>query len=520
MNKVIYPDSNEALYNSVAGKFATIIDSGSGADKMIKSASSNSITRQMLDECKPDKDHFLIHCVGVGDYETYGFNKNADSFPKKANQKYYDTFEKHAKVYREHNTNDCVGSVKKAAYNPEMKRIELALWVNKKVASEQYEKALAGEPLSFSMGCSVKHDRDNISGKLCKTPKEYEPWMKMAAGKYIDSWDGKRIDKYAFVHNDEPKFFDISIVKNPAERIARYLEYVMDDPEKTAMVKAASSNDGPMIPSAIAAEIEGSFKSFKEFNHLNSSEEVNLLRKLASVENKLKFIFDKKSSYAKTLETEYIKHAAVFAFKNDFDLTDRQVEKLKQLRPETLFYGLAKRASILPFKSFIKLVGNDELVADDNFIKQASVIIPEVFTDLLNAHENNVLEIPNIIDAFYAGSKFEHDCDLANDDEAQKIMDDIEDGLSIDKDNIQSRISKVILVIDFDNKNNCETAPEQEICDKLKLASANKTSVSETVKKYAMVYGLYKLAALNDINRICGGLEDSQIVNSVVQNIC
>lgn len=153
MNKLIYPDANEALYESVEGKMATLIDS----NKMIKQASSNSITREMLEECKPDKDHFLIHAIGVGDYEKYGFNKNADAFPKLADENYYNTFEKYAHVFKEHNSSNpeknAIGIVKKACYNKDMGRIELALWVNIKKASEDYEKAKAGEPLSFSMGC-------------------------------------------------------------------------------------------------------------------------------------------------------------------------------------------------------------------------------------------------------------------------------------------------------------------------------------------------------------------------------
>ena len=210
MNKIIYPDANEQLSSELQGKFATFIDH----DKFyghVKQASSNVITKAMLEDCKPDKDHFLIHFTAVGDYEKYGFNKNADSFPKFANQKYYKTFETNAHLFREHrsdNPSKAIGIIKKAMYNPEMGRIEVAAWANIKKASEEYEKAKNGLPLSCSMGMHTPYDRDNISGKLCKNSREYEPWMKTAACQYIDEWDGKPIHKYAFVHNDDFKFFD------------------------------------------------------------------------------------------------------------------------------------------------------------------------------------------------------------------------------------------------------------------------------------------------------------------------
>ena len=251
MKKLIYPDQNEELAKAVDGCFAKIILN----DKMVKEASSNSLTREMLDECRPDKDHFLIHFVGVGDYERYGFNKNADAFTKEANEKYHKTFEKHAHLFREHNSSNpevnAIGIIKKAMYNPEMGRTELAVWANIKKASEEYEKAKAGETLSCSMGCSVPYDVDSITGKHSKNPSEYEPHMKKHAGQFIPEFN-----KYAFVYNTEPKFFDLSIVARPAERIAHYLEYQFPELDKQAFVKAASEYNA-CIPSAILAEIEG-----------------------------------------------------------------------------------------------------------------------------------------------------------------------------------------------------------------------------------------------------------------------
>jgi hypothetical protein len=56
---------------------------------------------------------------------------------------------------------------------------------------------------------------------------------------------------YAYAYNDEPSFFDISYVANPADRIARHLQVLFKD-DNDSLKKAASSNN-LVIPSALAA---------------------------------------------------------------------------------------------------------------------------------------------------------------------------------------------------------------------------------------------------------------------------
>ena len=73
MLKLIYPEANEQLLTQCEGLMTNVIFNDS-SNKLVKEASSNSITRDLLNSYKPDKDHFMIHFIGVGDYEKYGFN--------------------------------------------------------------------------------------------------------------------------------------------------------------------------------------------------------------------------------------------------------------------------------------------------------------------------------------------------------------------------------------------------------------------------------------------------------------
>ena len=514
MKKLIYPDSNQVLSEALQGQFATFIDN----DRFyghVKQASSNAITQQMLEDCKPDKDHFLIHFVAVGDYEKYGFNKNADSFPKLANQKYFKTFETDANLFREHKSDSkykAIGIIKKAAYNEEMGRIEVAAWANIKKASEEYEKARRGETLSCSMGMRCPCDRDNISGKLSKTPRDYEPWMKARPCQYIDSWDGKPIRKYAFVHNDNFKFFDLSIVAKPAERIAHYLEYKFASADENDMLKAAAANNNS-IPSALLADMEGlTYKC----NTLPTNKLI-LLKKLASLEK----VYNEGN-------LDYVKHVAnnTFYKKSSEELNsfNNNIKSLKQVRPATLFRELAKRASILSFNDFMDVFYSDTDAVKDvekhnNAVKYASImLIPNVFKNLDDAMCSLLPEDESCCEAeaiFDAGSTAETCLDTSK-DPVQGFMDDVEDKLSLDKAKVGNRVIKITLTINLDDCDN------KECCSVVKEANTIKDpDTIKLAKRYANEYALYKLAALNDIATFKGKdsvMNDITLLTTIAQN--
>ncbi len=82
MDKIHYQTDQEDLLRLCDGQMFTLYDDN------IKSAASDTYTKEMLREYAPDKDHFMLHVVAMGDQETYGPNKNGDGFPKEALEKY------------------------------------------------------------------------------------------------------------------------------------------------------------------------------------------------------------------------------------------------------------------------------------------------------------------------------------------------------------------------------------------------------------------------------------------------
>ena len=527
MNKVVFPEANEALSESLQGQFTTFIDNEKFYGH-VKQASSNAITREMLEDCKPDKDHFLIHFVGVGDYEKYGFNKNADSFPKTANIKYHKTFETDGKLYREHQSSDpnkAIGIIKRAEYNPEMGRIEVAVWANIKKASDAYELARSGGTLSCSMGMRCPYDRDNISGKLSKTPASYEPWMKKCAGQYIDTWDGKPIHKYAFVHNDKFRFFDLSIVAKPAERIAHYLEYKFASDNSNEMLKAAAEGESA-IPSALLAEA----MDLRSSNKLPMSK-LATLKRLVDLESKFTDIMLGKN-IVDVRATQYVKHAAVNSFykkaSKESEELNKNIGQLKQVKPETLFRELAKRASVLPFNSFMDVFYDESLVKDpvlhNKAVKLASVmIIPNVFKNLMDdmtSLDPMSESCCSAEDLFDMGSLAETACDTSK-DPVQEFMDSIEDKLSLEPEKRGNRVIKITITLNLDELDK-QNKPEDICCVKEASSYLNDKEVIKLAKRYANEYALYKISALNDIASLHGGeskfLDDLTLYTTIAQN--
>ena len=84
--------------------------------------------------------------------------------------------------------------------------------------------AKQGKALSFSMSCRVPNDRCSICGNEAKSISAYCEHLGRRMGQYDND-----MRKYAFAYNDKPTFFDISRVKNPADRIAHFLSYSFNE---------------------------------------------------------------------------------------------------------------------------------------------------------------------------------------------------------------------------------------------------------------------------------------------------
>jgi hypothetical protein len=237
MIKVIQPQSqdfSEPVASLIKVSSRGII--GNDKSDLVKRAGAEFAHK--LENIKFAKDEVPVHLIAIGATEDYGPNRNGDGFKRACCEKYHDTFTKFARFYRDHlnkNPAKSYGLVKASAYHAPMKRIELVVALNGTkeaaerngglVADKELEKLARGDDIGVSMACTIPFDVCSSCGNQAKTRAEYcdaiENGGHCKAGGLRHNM-GRCLSDGHVLHadNPNPKFFDISHVFRPADRIA------------------------------------------------------------------------------------------------------------------------------------------------------------------------------------------------------------------------------------------------------------------------------------------------------------
>lgn len=341
MLKLVYTDS----FDPLVGTGVTIL-----TDKRDLQKSASTIFDCRGEDITPDKDHIAMHLVAFGDEETYGPNRNADGFPKHASETYHPTFQKYGHVYEHHRNKDPkkkLGDIVKTAYNDVMNRVELIIHANIKKAEKHLERAEKEGSVPMSMACSVNHDRCVRCNTLRKTINDPDQCdhVRYDLGKMGE--DGK----LTFVHNDEPKFFDISFVTKPADRTAYAFKMASGFISSTDL----ADEEGVIAPEIL------------EYQSTNSQEKLALCRKLANFEK----FFQKISDRPKTGEEHFyweLRKAACIG------LPDATISELRNYPVEVVTPALARRGVILSMRDFYKYAFGDEYQDMRSYVERAEAL--------------------------------------------------------------------------------------------------------------------------------------------------
>lgn len=364
------------------------------AHNMTKSASA-AISRDIINQHKPDKDHVAVHLVAMGADERYGPNRNHDGFPSEALKKFHPTFVTHGNLFREHANKDPkkrIGIVKYAAYNDPMDRVELIVWMDKKAAADECERARAGKELSFSMSSRMPHDTCSICKNKARHQSLYCNHLKYDLGRYLP---GMR--KYAYAINDTNlRFFDISAVKNRADRTAAHLRYHFGND----LEKAASFSMGGADLSAALGMTDDLFVPFDAWDAVE-------LRKMAAA----------KGSYSAVALQP---------------LSDAQLNSMRDHDLRHVLGELTKRACLIDFLSFASLVADkspSELIKNAGFMV---TLTKSIGNDMLgDMHDSGGCDCGD------AGIMVEPDMRGADaspcGDSIDKLMSDVEKNLGLSK---------------------------------------------------------------------------------------
>lgn len=401
MIKVHHPETDQEALIKVA-RIVNLIDGAS----TIKEAASSVVSEKLIRDNLPDDRHFGVHLIGLGDGEDYGQNRNGDFFPKRANRDYHHTFVTQGHFFREHENRDpkkAIGIVKASAHNTPMSRVEILLHGSKDKAEEEYELAKAGKALSFSMSCRVPNDRCNACGHVATKSANYCTHLKHHMNDYIPD-----LQKFAYAINDKPTFFDISRVKNPADRIAHYLEYQFG-PD---MAKAASNR---FLFSDQLASAEGVSLPLIGFE---DPDKQRILEKLAACEQ---YIEDVRNGVDVPHDGRYhfVKHAAANIFSKE-ELSQQDLDDIRSVEPGTLFRKLADARVLLPFRSFVAYATGRTM---DDVLSCPTV---EKAAACLGDSMRNLMAIPvpgGLANLLTASSPFMAGADLNGGDKVQRFMD-------------------------------------------------------------------------------------------------
>lgn len=478
MIKISYSTDQESLLRD-CGNLFTLVDSPS----MIKRASTSGITREMLQDLKPDKDHFLVHYVALGDHEHYGFNRNADTFTKEACQKYHHTFVKNGHFFKEHNHYSpklAIGQIKASAYNEDMGRVEVAVWAHKKKAASLLEKIKNGVDPTSSMGCKIAFDRDSCTGKLSPDPSHYEPHMKNSPGQWVEEFK-----KYAFVYNDDPNWFDLSDVKKPADRIALYIRY-QGLPEDS-YTKVASAESGIIIPGAVMGELLwGNRESM-------NSEYTKIANLFLEAEEQFEDLLSEENT---SDESIFVKNACLNSFDPSDTLEDSDFSTLQRLRPESVFYKLANSGIVLPFKDWLKYtqdMSDEELNSNDTVKYATTILLPKGFKLL---SENPVDPKP------YEGGRYSAENDGANCSEIDKLMRRAADKFGVSEEPLCKRVISITIM--------CSSSPKIKSASDCSFEPSDKQI--EEAQQWVRHYCAYKCAAAKQISEIHNKKLDKNMV--------
>lgn len=349
-------NSSDFNFDDITTRPLQVWSGGIDFGNFSKTASSSRI-KDMISKLAFDKDHTYAHVLAVGDTETTGPNRNADGFSGNWNKTAKDHFLTGHMFKHHKNTSPelSVGKVALAEYNEDMGRIELITALDNKKCAEEVQKLNKGEDIAVSMGAKVAYDVCSICDKHSKSPAEYCDHMKKMAGKVLE--DGRQV----YVDNPDPRYFDISIVHRPADRVA------------FSFRKIAGSGDFFVSSVELAKQAGLADKDFAASYDLKI---LSVLRKLAAMEKEL-------SGLMSSDKTQQL--SAIIPKSND--KTSKATGDLVKENMKDVVAALAEDKCLLGLPEFVTLISGKtaDLKAD---LPKIAEYLPGIYGRMLDSRSN------------------------------------------------------------------------------------------------------------------------------------
>jgi hypothetical protein len=177
------------------------------------------------------------------------------------------------------------------------------------------------------------------------------------------------------------------------------------------------------------------------------------------------------------------------------EFSNQELQQLRAIRPQTFFGELAKRACVLPFRSFLAYALNKshEEIENNYPVKKACEMLPMIFRKLSEGGDCGCGCGGADMELFRGGSPGILSLDSNYKDPVEKIMDMATDKFSVANEPVKRRVIRITVI------KAASELPKLNVADE---SVFNNNSDTNQAKFLAGLYGLYKLAAICDMHQL------------------
>jgi hypothetical protein len=456
----------------------------SNSNTLTKAGSDNSELR--VEKTAGQTDALVI---ALGAYEGTGANRNGDIFKEAECLKNYKTFVKSGakssdgkydgRALNRHHKNKPedpkYGNIKAAAYNQKMKRIELVIGLDNDKCAEEIQKLAEGKQINVSMAAKVAYDKCTWCGHEAKTDHDRCKHIPAKLGEI-----NKR-GEMCSMENINPKWFELSIVGRPADRIGMSLKLA----SASDYIKTAADYK-LLYPGFVVPEDEHLFHISKY-----ATDKRSLVSKLAAMEKHIDGIL---SSGPKSSKDKYIVEQKS-KLKHSDSISSDTMDELRKFEPSKLLKALADQGVVFSPEDFIKYLFGAKATGgkSDDMFSKVKKQLPGIFSSLEEDGDDVVNE-----------EKYEPSSSEFMPKGLLNMVKGLFDNHSMFEGPAQGRIMKITIV---------KRLPSA----KLEKTEEENLSKESSIKELARQYASYKLAALRYLDSK-NKLDEDTLFNVLVQN--
>ncbi len=432
---------------------------------LVKRASAKSLLK--VEKTANQED---LHIIALGSYEGTGFNRNGDAFMEADCKKNHHYFTKADRAVHRHHKNKPkdpkFGNIKAAAYNEPMKRIELVVGLDKDKCADILDEQEKTGNTNWSMASKQAYDVCSWCNHKAVTDDDRCSHIPKNIG------DLNKEGEMCGMINPNPRWFEISYVRRPADRIGMSLGKV-----------ASASTIKPMLPKDFL-NIYGDIHVPEDvYISKKAADKRVILKKLAEIEKHVNAVAHGSGNTSKEL---FIKRHGNKLTQSHID--DTSMDELRKMEPAQVLRTLADHGIIFSPEDFSRYLFDNRV--DKKNVEGMKTHLPSIFSDLDDDND----DVTN-------NEKFEPASNTNTPHSLKNLASKLHENHSLEAGPAVRRMMMITIMMNGDKGLQAPKEKTKEAFD----------------KEFAKQYAAYKLAALNYLDEK-GKLDEDILLNSILQN--